>query len=460
MSRWDFRSQDADEVQEFLGGIYAENEFKIFGKRGPSRTRIYGADVGDIAQYNVSYSSPFTFLSETARESFLILTGTAGTAKFHRGNAVVEIQAGRSAVISATGGSRVESGDCLAHISTHINADAVNALCSRLLGRPLDEPVLFAHTPFTGEMKAHWDMVVKSLNQLIDAEKPSNIAINSFNEYAIALLLAKHPHNYSRHFERREVVDARRVRAAKEFIDQNAYGAIVVADVAAFAGCSIRALHDGFCEHLGLTPRAYLYFARMAWARDRLRNGGAEGSAAEVAQSCGFVDFGGFEANYKSRYDEDPTQVFLRYFQSTRSDAKLAHSRSGSALTPAKIDLLRHHINASLGERMTVERLSALVGMSPQSFAVSFKEVFKITPAQYVLWERLKWARWLLANTETGISAVAAETGFSSQSHLTSALKSRTGETPHELRQSSRLGVLPEMRKPRDPAIAKSPGAA
>jgi hypothetical protein len=69
MSGWDFRSQDSDEVQEFLGGIYAENEFKIFGKKGqPSRTRIYGADVGNIAQYNVSYSSPFTFLSETVRD--------------------------------------------------------------------------------------------------------------------------------------------------------------------------------------------------------------------------------------------------------------------------------------------------------------------------------------------------------------------------------------------------------
>jgi hypothetical protein len=85
MARWDFRSQDCDEVQEFLGGVYAENECRTLEQRGPSRTRIYGGDVGDIAQYNVSYSAPFTFLSETERESFLILSCTAGTAKFHRG---------------------------------------------------------------------------------------------------------------------------------------------------------------------------------------------------------------------------------------------------------------------------------------------------------------------------------------------------------------------------------------
>ena len=444
MSEWDFRSQDADEVQEFLGGIYAENEFKIFGTRGPSRTRIYGADVGDIAQYNVSYSSPFTFRSDTERESFLILTGTAGTAKFNRGNEVIELCAGRSALISATGESRVESGDCLAHISTHISSDAIEALCSRLLGSPLGEPVVFKHAPFSAELKGHWDLAVKSLGRLLDEEQPSNIAINSFKEYAIALLLEKHPHNYSQHFERRQPVGARLVREAKHFIDQNASRAIAVADVAAFARCSIHALHDGFCEHLGVTPRAYLYFARMAWTRARLKGGGAESSAAEVAQNCGFVDFENFDANYQSRYDESPTEAFQRYFRSTRDDTKRAHAPFGGALTPAKIDLLRHHINASLGERMTVEKLAALVCMSPQSFAVAFKQVFKITPAQYVLWERLKWARWLLKNTETSISAVAAETGFSSQSHLTSALKSRTGETPYELRQTSRISASSE----------------
>jgi AraC-like DNA-binding protein len=438
MSGWDFRSQDSDEVQEFLGGIYAENEFKIFGKKGqPSRTRIYGADVGNIAQYNVSYSSPFTFLSETVRDSFLILTCTAGTAKFRRGNDVVEFRAGCTAPISATKESRVESGPSLAHISTHIDSEAVDLLCSRLLGRPLDGPVLFEHAPFSDELKALWDPVVRSLDQLLDAEHPSSIAISSLNEYAITLLLEKHPHNYSRFFERRESVSEQAMHGARHFIEQNAHRDITVADAAAFAGCSIRTLNDGFCEHFGLTPRACLYFARMALARSRLTGGGAENSAAEAAQSSGFLDFRGFESAYRIRYGENLTETLRRHFRSTRRDVDQNLGRTRGTLTPAKIDLLRHHINSSLGKRITVDKLAALVCMSRQSFAPAFKLAFKTTPAQYVLMERLKWARWLLANTNINISAVAAETGFSSQSHLTSALKQRTGVTPCELRKSS-----------------------
>jgi AraC family transcriptional regulator len=77
--------------------------------------------------------------------------------------------------------------------------------------------------------------------------------------------------------------------------------------------------------------------------------------------------------------------------------------------------------------------------MSPQSFALCFKQSFNTTPAQYVMTERLKWARWLLDNTNTAISAIAAETGFSSQSHLTSALKRWTDQTPYALRKLSRV---------------------
>ena len=134
MARLDFRSQYADEVQEFLGGVYAENEFKIVGGKEQSRTRIYGGDVGDIAQYNVSYSSPFTFLSETERDSFLILSCTAGAANFRHAGSSIDFVRGRIAPISATTESSVRSGETLAHISTHISARAVNSFGANYWG--------------------------------------------------------------------------------------------------------------------------------------------------------------------------------------------------------------------------------------------------------------------------------------------------------------------------------------
>jgi AraC-like DNA-binding protein len=271
MSTRDFRSQDSGEIQAFLRGIYAENRFNLLRtKERPSRARIRGTDLGEIAQYNVSYSSPFTFLSQAPRESCLVLTCTAGTAKFHRGNDLIEFSAGLTAPISATEELRVESGATFAHISTHVDSEALDSTCERLLGRPLDGPVLFEHVPFTDELKGLWDLVIWSLNKLFDDEQTLPASIRSLNEYAMTLLLEKHPHNYSRFLERREAVSPHVLREAQCFIEQNADRDVTAGDVARFAGCDLRALNEGFRKHLGMTPRAYLHVERTALAKARL----------------------------------------------------------------------------------------------------------------------------------------------------------------------------------------------
>jgi len=293
--------------------------------------------------------------------------------------------------------------------------------------------------PFSDELADHWRLVARSLNRLLNAERPSTLAINNLNEYAIALLLQKHPHNYSQELERRQPISAKSVADAKRYIDENADRPIGIVDIAAFARCSVGALNEGFCEHLGLTPRAYLYFARMALARSKIVSGEGDESAEEIALRCGFVDFKRFEDRFKSRYAESPTEALQQNIRSSDIVAERESSHSKGTLPAAKVELLRHHINAGLGDRITVDKLASTIGMSTQSFAASFKRTFNATPAQYVLTERLKWARWLLANTSAGIGAIAAETGFSSQSHLTTTLKRWNGQTPHELRMSSRL---------------------
>ncbi len=389
MSIRDFRSQDSGEIQAFLSGIYAENRFNLLRtKETPLRVHIRGTDLGEIAQYDVSYSSPFTLLAQAPRQCCLVLTCTAGTAKFHRGSELIEFSAGLTAPISAAEELRVESGATFAHISTHIDSEALDSTCARLLGRPLDGPVLFEHAPFSNELKGLWDLVVWSLNRLFEDEQSPPASIHSLNEYAMTLLLEKHPHNYTRFFEHREALSPDVLQEAKCFLEQNADRDVTAGDAARYAGCDLRALNEGFRKYLGMTPRAYLHVERMALARARLA-------------------------------------------RSKRDD------RVRGALSPAKMALLRHHINVSLGKRITVGSLASLVCMSPQSFTPAFKRAFGTTPAQYVLVERLKWARWLLENTHSPISVIASETGFSSQSHLTSVLRIQTGDTPNELRSAS-----------------------
>lgn len=107
-------------------------------------------------------------------------------------------------------------------------------------------------------------------------------------------------------------------------------------------------------------------------------------------------------------------------------------------LTGTQIEVLRSYIGASLDGRIDVPALASLVGMGTTRFALAFRHAFGTTPGHYVRDERLRRAMWLLEHETMSIAAVAAEAGFSSQSHLVARMLAFAGVTPREYRRSRR----------------------
>lgn len=94
------------------------------------------------------------------------------------------------------------------------------------------------------------------------------------------------------------------------------------------------------------------------------------------------------------------------------------------------------YIDAELGNDLSVVTLAEVANYSPSFFARAFKRHTGESLHQYVLKRRIAHARKLLMGSDLGISQIAAETGFSSQSHLTSAFRRHTGRTPGALRRN------------------------
>ena len=107
-------------------------------------------------------------------------------------------------------------------------------------------------------------------------------------------------------------------------------------------------------------------------------------------------------------------------------------------LTGTQIEVLRSYISAKLDGRIDVPALANLVGMGTTRFAVAFRRAFGTPPGHYVRDERLRRAMWLLEHETMTIAAVAAEAGFSSQSHLVTRMLAVAGVTPREYRRSRR----------------------
>lgn len=91
-------------------------------------------------------------------------------------------------------------------------------------------------------------------------------------------------------------------------------------------------------------------------------------------------------------------------------------------------------IEADPGATLSTAVLAGEAGLTPQTFAKSFARTVGTTVHQYVLDRRLHMAKRLLVGTDLPIVDVALRTGFSSQSHLSTALKRLAGVTPRQYR--------------------------
>ena len=100
---------------------------------------------------------------------------------------------------------------------------------------------------------------------------------------------------------------------AEAFVEQFAQDDIDVKDICRVAQVSQRTLQYAFVERFGLTPKAYLKVHRLNSVRRELRTANPEvGKVADIANRWGFWHMGQFAADYRSQFDELPSQTLAR----------------------------------------------------------------------------------------------------------------------------------------------------
>lgn len=106
---------------------------------------------------------------------------------------------------------------------------------------------------------------------------------------------------------------ANRPRAVKRAIDAmeaEPDRAFTAASLAAVAGASVRTLQEGFRQHVGMSPMAYLRRLRLARAHADLRAAEpGEETVASVAHRWGFAHLGRFAAAYRAEYGRPPADT-------------------------------------------------------------------------------------------------------------------------------------------------------
>lgn len=121
----------------------------------------------------------------------------------------------------------------------------------------------------------------------------------------------------------------------------------------------------------------------------------------------------------------------LRNYSSLRS--RSIHRFSGG-LAPLAWRRVDDFIQTHLQERLTVETVASVAGLSPSHFARAFKQTTGQSPHHYVIECRLTLARSLIMKTDASMEQIALTAGFSSNSHMTALMRRAWNMTPTTLR--------------------------
>jgi transcriptional regulator of acetoin/glycerol metabolism len=103
-------------------------------------------------------------------------------------------------------------------------------------------------------------------------------------------------------------------------------------------------------------------------------------------------------------------------------------------LSPSVTRRVRDYIEGHLDEKIRLDGLAALTGLSTDHFARAFHQTVGVPPHTYLLHRRLEHVEHMLRKTQAPLSEIALATGFSDQSHLARHFRRWSGMSPRQVR--------------------------
>jgi AraC family transcriptional regulator len=102
-----------------------------------------------------------------------------------------------------------------------------------------------------------------------------------------------------------------------------------------------------------------------------------------------------------------------------------------------KLKKVQAYIADNLFEKITLDDLSALAGLSTYHFARLFKATTGLAPYQYLQKLRMEQSQRLLLETDLPVIQVGLEVGIENPSHFSSFFKQYTGLSPTAYRKAA-----------------------
>lgn len=291
-----------------------ETPGEVLATRGAS-----GLDGLDVAYIADRFATVLT-ITEAGLPDYCLTAVRRGALEFQSAGFAEPVGIGEATGVIYRGrpGTQLRAGGDHERLAVWMPASCLEQRLAALLGEPSKGDLEFVPG---FEWESGPGQAVRRLLWLLTEELASphsfalsGIARQSFTDLLLYSLLQSLPHSYTDRLARAAGSPApRSVHRAEDFICSRAGQPVALHEVAAAAGCSVRALQLGFRRFRDKTPAAAMRQARLEAAQQALARGEAgETTVGEVAQRYGFTNPGRFASLYKAAFGTSPAEALRR----------------------------------------------------------------------------------------------------------------------------------------------------
>jgi AraC-like DNA-binding protein len=303
--RLELTTDDPEQAVEIVCATYADTRMRISG--GPDtffyhqRTTAVGALAIDevISPIGIHFECP----------SLIALCFAA----VHRARS--DVRAGRQEVEVADGDTVVYPvGEMFTATARDLDSRTLRLPVAPVAARAGTTPDRFrftAMTPNSPALGRHFRATLQYVSEALqdpDTALAHPLVLAGAIDAIAGAALATFAHNGDPDGERLRRAWPAAIRRATAYIDTNPARPLTLADIAAEAAISVRALQTGFQQHLNTTPMLYLRQVRLAHAHHDLQNADPThgDDIAAIARRWGFGHLGRFAGYYRTTYGHPP----------------------------------------------------------------------------------------------------------------------------------------------------------
>lgn len=142
-------------------------------------------------------------------------------------------------------------------------------------------------------------------------------------------------------------------------------------------------------------------------------------------------------AQIRSRKFKDKLYDSMPLFQEVPVVENDSTKKTTEQLMDTAVQYITEHLNSDIG----IEEMADKLGISCSYFCLLFKNRFAMTFVEYVTFQRMSAAKFMLANSDKSITTIGSGVGYQERRYFTKVFQKQNGMSPKEYRDQTRAEV-------------------